>query len=808
MDQERRGLTGWCAATVLVSAFLLFQVQPMVSKMILPWFGGSPAVWTSCMLFFQLFLLLGYLYAHLLDLLPRTRWQGIIHLTLLAAAAIALPIVPEPSWKPVDSSHPQGRILLLLAANVGLPYLLLASSAPLIQTWYSRATGGRAPYRLYALSNVGSLAALLSYPFWFEPRFDIPSQGALWSSGFMAYAILCGAFAMAMLRWNVPAVPATISTDNNSKAGPPTAGRILVWLALPAFGSMGLLAVTNQICQDVAVVPFLWIAPLSLYLITFILCFDSHIWYRRNVFAIATLLVVLAISAIVFRDNVQPLLDKCYDWFKLADDQRFQIPDFLDSITLEATLFLLALFFICMICHGELVRSKPAPRYLTLFYLCISAGGALGGLFVALICPKIFSDYIESPIFVVGGGLLAFYIVFDSWWEREQRWSLWWRSLVGLLLFIPRDLTRSILRRDLEGSPSATKRIAKLARAVRRGRPWYTFWNLLVPLPFIAGLVYVFLAVEIPDEEDLVSRRSFYGVLHVTEYDVGEEDARRNLYNGRILHGIQLIAPDRRREPTTYYSYDSGVGLAISVLGEELSSIRVATVGLGTGTIAAYSQAGDYYCFYEINPDVIEIANEYFTFLSDSPAEIHIEEGDARLSMERQSPQRYDVIALDAFSGDAIPAHLLTVEAVATYLRHLKPTGVLAVHTSNRHLDLVPIVALLAKHYELQSVAIESEDYGGVADSSSEWLLLTRDEQFLRRPEIEDVGYPLEVPGPEIRVWTDQYSNLFQILRAWHEEDFEEGDDESGQYEDEYDDESYDEYGDFWSDPDENSSGG
>ncbi len=425
MGQNKYGLTGWCAATVLVSAFLLFQVQPMVSKMILPWFGGSPAVWTTCMLFFQLFLLAGYLYAHLLDRLPSTRLQGIIHAAMLIAALCVLPIVPDPAWKPLDSSQPQWRILTLLAANVGLPYFLLAASAPLLQAWYSRASQGRVPYRFYALSNFGSLAALLTYPFLIEPAYDIPAQSTLWSCGFGAFAILAGGLALAMARWNVPAAHLAANADAAANhAPPPTIPRYLLWLLLPAFGSMSLLAVTNQICQDVAVVPFFWVVPLSLYLLTFIICFDSEWWYRRNVFALATLVVIIMIGAILLQDEVQPLLTRM--------GITKTIPDFLDSITLEVVLYLSALFGVCMLCHGELVMRKPGSRHLTLFYLMISAGGALGGMFVALVCPKIFSEYLESNIFLVGGAVIAILVIMHSWQQRERRWGLWWRSLAWL----------------------------------------------------------------------------------------------------------------------------------------------------------------------------------------------------------------------------------------------------------------------------------------------------------------------------------------------------------------------------------------
>ncbi len=710
--EARRGLSGWSAATVLVSAFLLFQVQPMVSKMILPWFGGSPSVWTVCMLFFQAFLLAGYSYAHALERLPRSRPAGLIHLALLVWAAAVLacvPILPSPAWKPPDGSRPQLRILILLATHVGLPYFLLSASAPLIQAWYSRAFAGRVPYRFYALSNVGSLSALLSYPFVMEPTFDLASQSRLWSHCFFAFAILSGGLALMMARWDLPAAHtrwADPSEDARLSATP--ASHIALWLLLPAFSTLSLLAVTNQICQDVAVVPFLWIAPLSLYLLTFIICFDAERWYRRTLMAVATLGLLFIMAALMMPDRVE--------WVLKAVRLPHQLPELMDSLALESGCYLAALFLVCMLCHGELVRIRPGSRHLTLFYLMIAVGGVVGGLFVALVCPAVFTALIETDLFLVGGALLAAFVLLQVWWRRTRRWTL---------------------------------------------------WGVLVPVPFLAALALV-----LPSPSQLgrpsnlvVARRNFYGVLSVKDYGgLDDEDATRRLLNGRILHGTQFRQPDRRDEPTTYYVPESGVGLALLHLP---GALRVATVGLGTGTIAAYGREGDYYCFYEINPEVERIAREYFTFLSDCPARPVVKFGDARLSLEQEkTPQDYDVIALDAFSGDAIPAHLLTVEAFAVYRRHLKPSGVIAVHTSNRHLDLAPIVALIARHYGMQVVSVYVREAEGPASSSSEWLLVTNNEAFLHADEVARLAEPVAPPDPSIRIWTDQYSNLFQILKV------------------------------------------
>jgi SAM-dependent methyltransferase len=442
----------------------------------------------------------------------------------------------------------------------------------------------------------------------------------------------------------------------------------------------------------------------------------------------------------------------------------------MDNLALESSFYLAALFLICMLCHGELVRIKPGSQHLTLFYLMIAAGGVLGGLFVALICPRIFTSFAEADVCLIGGAVLAALIALQVWWRRERRWASWWIAFTSFPLMIARDLVMSLLRRgDDAGMLTRHQRIFRVLHVVRHRRKWWTLWSALAPMPFLAALMLVAMIPQHLNRSNvLVARRNFYGVLSVAEYGGADsDDLRRNLYNGRILHGVQFRQPNKRRTPTTYYTPESGVGLALVNMAVA-GPLRVATVGLGTGTIAAYGQRGDYYCFYEINPDVEEISEQFFTYLADCPATVEVRLGDARLSMEQQqSPQGYDVIALDAFSGDAIPAHLLTVEAFAVYLRHLKPTGVIAVHTSNRHLKLEPIVALIARHYAMQAVGVHVEDAEGVGDSASEWLLVTNNEDFLHTRAIVEGSSPLDPPDPGIRVWTDQYSNLFQILTAW-----------------------------------------
>jgi len=712
----------WSAATIFLGAFLLFQVQPIISKMILPWFGGGPAVWTTCMLFFQMLLLGGYAYAHFLVIAPSLRWQTIVHVALLVLAAITLPISPDVSWKPADGTQPTWRILSLLLANVGLPYFILSSTGPLVQAWYARFYPDRSPYRLYALSNVGSLGALLTYPFLVEPTLTTGWQGSIWSGAFVLYAVLCGLLAVSAGRTGAPEPSvhgARSPADSMVGTAPPLEHR-LAWLGLPALASMMLLAITNHVCQDVAVVPFFWVVPLSLYLLSFIICFDGEGWYCRWLYGILTAGATFFLCLVLMGADVDDFLT---EWKVTSLVNKlgleFQFDDFASDLIVEAGLYMVVLFLICMVCHGELVRCKPSPRYLTSFYLMISAGGALGGMFVALVCPMIFSSFLELGIGLVLAFMLAVWVLSDAWWNT---WVL--------------------------------NHVAKRCVAFA--------------LAFVLLLVVVRAQFETFATDAVLKVRNFYGVLSIDEDDVDDPEYHiRELLNGRILHGSQFIDYEKRQQPITYYNAESGVGVTFNRFPKP-SPRRIATVGLGTGTIASYARAGDYLCFYEINPNVQMLARTQFHYLEDAEArgaKIHIELGDARISMERQPPQNYDIIALDAFSGDAIPAHLLTKDAFEEYLRHLHPEGVILVHISNRHLDLTPVIGGIAEHFQIPLVRVESEEHNMVGEASSDWLLMTRNRNFLQDEQVLELGERLTAGSyAVIPLWTDQFSNLFQIL--------------------------------------------
>jgi SAM-dependent methyltransferase len=704
----------WSGSTILLGAFLLFQVQPVISKMILPWFGGSPMVWTTCLLFFQTLLLAGYTYAHLLSRLPAPSHQALVHLVLVVVALVLLPITPGDAWKPTDGSWPMFKILWLLAACVGLPYFLLAATSPLVQAWFARVYPQRSPYRLYALSNFGSLAALVSYPFLVEPALATADQGLLWSVAFVVYAVLCGTIALKLWRagGNLQATEPTGEAAPDTAHVTPTWRVRALWLLLPAFASILLMSVTNHLCQNVAVVPFLWIAPLTLYLLSFIICFDRDAWYIRHLFGLGAVLAATAASYFALGGYQQKFWNEMgygTGWYYITH-----------SVPLEAAIYLTLLFMLCMVCHGELVKLKPPSRQLTSFYLTIAAGGAVGGLLVAVACPLVFSTYVEMNLAVIVGFFLAAYVLVK---DVSRRWF---------------DRTSRLVRVMLSAS------LAVIAVTVIWGQ-WEN-WDR---------------------EKGIVNVRSFYGVLSIKERFPEDPDLwGLALYHGDTLHGYEHLTEGKRGKPTTYYTPNSGVGHAFRAIDRQ-SPLRVGAVGLGVGTIAYYAEAGDTFRFYEIDPLVIELADgEYFSFLDScrSKATVDVVPGDARLSLEREDDQQFDILVLDAFSGDTIPVHLLTTEAFDIYLRHLKPDGVIAVHVSSRYVDLVPVVTGLARHYGLTDVVIRSEEENQLSIAPADWMLLTNNQRFLDHRAISEVGQ-LTPKTRELPLWTDQHNNLFSVLR-------------------------------------------
>ena len=668
------------ALTIFTSAFLLFLVQPIMAKQVLPWFGGSAAVWTTCLVFFQFLLLFGYAYTDVTTRKMTPRNQLILHAVLLIASLISLPIIPDVSWKPAGNEDPTYRILGLLAFTIGLPYFLLSTTGPLVQAWFARAHASGTVYRLFALSNFASLLALISYPFAVEPWVTTRIQSFGWSAGYVLFVVVCICAGIYSLRAHTEA-QANPDTQKSNDGPAPTATHYGLWLLLSAMGSFMLLAVTNHITHDVASVPFLWLLPLTIYLITFILCFEGRGWYKRIYFLGPLMVVVCALAWFLHEEG--GIME-----FKVA------VP-----------LFSAGLFVMCMFFHGELAAMKPAPRYLTTFYLMVSLGGALGGVVVGFIAPRFFNTYYEFGIGLVITLLLA------AWFA------------IGSVRIVP------------------------MALLVATGFTGYHVYHYIHALSNDARLM----------------TRNFYGTLRVK--DTGpdtSETAMRRLMHGVIMHGEQYLNPAKSNRVTTYYTETSGVGLAVKYF-QQGGAIRVGVIGLGTGTLAAYGREGDVTRFYEINPQVIDIARRDFKFISDSKGQVDTVLGDARLTLERETPQQYDVLAIDAFSSDAIPVHLITKEAMAIYLKHIKPDGVMAFHVTNRFLKLAPVVKQIADTYGLQTALISDDETGGDA-SRTDWVLVTRNKKLLQHEMFkENTSEITDIPG--LRLWTDDFNNLVQILK-------------------------------------------
>ncbi len=691
------------AFIVFLSAFLLFQIQPMIAKYILPWFGGTPAVWSTTLLFFQALLTGGYAYAYGLIGKVGRRKQGQVHLTLIAVALALLlvtaltwtsPITPGASWKPQSVAFPVIDIFKILAVSVGMPYFLLATNSPLMQAWFSRDYAARSPYRLYALSNVGSLLALITYPVFVEPMLALSSQGWLWSIGFAVFALLAGYSAIKTMRGadELPAVAAPAIDDPS-----PNAVTRALWILLPACASVLLLAITSQMTQEVAVIPFLWVLPLTIYLLSFILTFDNDRWYSRRFFTYALFLIGAAFTIVL---AYGPGLE----------------------LIVQIGVYSVLLFVCCMICHGELVRLKPHPRHLTSFYLMISIGGAVGGIFVSLIAPYIFKGYWELPL-----GLL----------------------LCAALLF------GMIVSHRQNVNPYAVK----------------------INLTLTAGAIILFGAVlfmyvKTTTVDPLFATRNFYGVLRVDELNADNPELRAyRLAHGATTHGFQYIASDRRNLPTAYFTEKSGIGLTFLNDPKRPGPMRIGILGLGIGIMAAFTKPGDTLSFYEINPDVIRLAegeHGYFSYLKDAAARVQIVPGDARISLEQElatgHPQHFDLLVLDTFNSDSIPVHLLTRQAFEIYLQHLQPDGILALHISNNYIDLRPVVYKLADEFHLGATLIQTPAEGDRTFLSI-WMLVTRDQAFLAQPAIASHASPRTVDTNRFRLWTDDYSNLFQVLR-------------------------------------------
>jgi hypothetical protein len=665
------------AATIFLSSFLLFLVQPIIAKQILPWFGGSAAVWTTCLVFFQAVLLAGYGYADLTTRLGLRR-QAMLHVGLLVVSLACVPILASSGWKPQGDEEPVGRILLLLLVTIGLPYFLLSTTTPLLQAWYWQRFRTAVPYRLFALSNFASLLALIGFPVLFEPYFTLPQLGWGWSSLYAALILLCGATAWRSMR-AIVALPA--AGEGNAQAAAPLSGAVqLAWMGLAALASVMLLAVSNHVTQNISSVPFLWVLPLALYLLTFILAFDHPRWYLRT-----PLLVLLGVLTPWMAWEISSL-----------------------RLVVAVPLYFTGMFVACMVCHGELARLKPDPAHLTRFYLMISVGGAVGAVLVAIAAPLLLPGYFELGI-----------------------------ALVLLALLLP-------------------YRLAGLARVAG-----FAVAALTLGLVVRGAIDYT--------TDMRVMERDFYGVVRTR--DRPEPVPYRAMYHGAIMHGGQLLGEKYRNTPADYFGPTSGYGRAFAALRElEPSRTRdIGVIGLGAGVIASYGRPGDTLVFYEISPRVVDIAKREFTFLRDTAAKTSLVMGDGRLSLEREAPKGYDVLGIDAFSGDSIPMHLITREAMALYAKHIKPDGVIVFQATNRYVDLPPVIKRLAAELGFEAVLVsdypeEDQNGAGYWRSSTDQVLVTRNKALLASSHLKEVATPIE-DRKDLPTFTDAHHNLLRILK-------------------------------------------
>jgi spermidine synthase len=689
------------AIAVFVSAFLLFQIQPIIAKYILPWFGGVSTVWTICLVFFQVVLLLGYLYAHLISKLESVQRQAIVHAVLVAIAVLFfLPIRPSLDFAPESGSDPSIAIIKLLIFTVGLPYALISSSGPLLQSWFQKSYPKSETYRLYALSNVGSLLGLITYPFLIEPFLTLDQQTSIWSWGFIGYFVLCAACAVSLSKSLV--VVKVEGLGGLAKSGAPVFAHVLLWAALSATASVLLLATTNQLTQDIASVPFLWLLPLSLYLITFIICFDRPQWYRRAIWVPLLLLSGFASSMALLQGSEASFMLQVFGYTSI-------------------------LFVGCMVCHGELYLKRPSAEYLTKFYLTISFGGAVGGLAVAILAPHVFSGY----------------------WELHIGW---------VSLFVLTGLC-------LAGSVNIRSRVLDLGAQAG----WILF------CVFFSFLLYN--DVENKSNGHLYKERGFFGVLTVTDFVTSKAESKavekvRVLKNGTIVHGTQLFKDEvGQLIPTSYYGKNSGVGIAIrEYLQSNHNDVEVGVIGMGAATISSLCVGCRSLTFFEIDNYVIDVERKYFSnisLLEETGANVSVIAGDGRLKLaelaDKGTPYQFDVLVVDAFSGDAIPVHLLTIEAFELYRRSISSDGIIAIHTSNRHMNLSPIVVRAASKIGLNLVKISSASDKDKIVYSSDWILITPSDRFSETRDL--VGGKCRTEEiAEGALWTDQYSNILSVL--------------------------------------------
>lgn len=722
--------------SIFLSAGLLFMVQPLFGKLTLPLLGGTPNVWNTAMLFFQAALLAGYLYAHAISRLRSLRLQQAIHLGVMAAATLSLPLGISQAWKTPPEGAPTLWLLGLLAVNVGPPFFALSANAPLIQKWFSRTSHAQAsdPYFLYAASNLGSFIGLLGYPLVLEPRWTLASQSSAWFAGFITLLFgLCIAAALSQRA----AAPIAVSAEQIAQTSAPTARQKLHWIWLSALPSALLLSVTNHITTDIVAMPLLWVVPLALYLLTFTIVFANKPLIPHGVsLRIQPVLLVLVLSTLYIVDGI--------------------------NIFVLGALAIAAFFFTALIAHGELAKQRPDAHYLTQFYIFMSLGGVIGGSAIALGAPLVFDSILEYPILMVLAALIR---------PASQK-------IAAVDYVLPIGLAAAIVACEMSfdlaylNQPAAMAIfITVLTCAIQSHQARLRLFGLTC---VAAGFGYA-LGLGAQTDTTIHQTRTFFGVHSVRQ---DEAQTATKLYHGTTLHGMQFTSPGKAREPLLYYDRAAGMGRFFAAANAYKDVNTVGVVGLGAGAAACYAQPGQSWTYFEIDPQVAQIAQDpgYFTYLQRCTPDINIVLGDARLTLEKQPDRQFDILVIDAFSSDAIPLHLLTQQAAMLYETKLRDDGYLLLHISNRYLDLEPAIAALA---QAQGLSARIFDYKPAMrplpahKSPSSWVLLTRDTAFLNtltpQQKIADrsahsAWRPLEL-RPDFRVWSDDFSNIFDVLK-------------------------------------------
>jgi MFS family permease len=685
--------------SVFISAFLIFQIQPIISKIILPWFGGGASVWTTCMLFFQFFLLIGYLYAYLLTKILKVKHQIVVHLVFLLCSLFLLPYNISDIQNTLSSGPPTWAVLKVLFLGLGFPYLILSANTPLLQHWFTRETNGANPYRLYAISNIGSFLALVSYPVLIEPFMTLDWQVKLWSSIYYLFVLLVAWIFFIVAKQNNKDSHFIPEHIINPKVG---SFRLTLWFMLSALGVVLLVSTTNALTQNVPPVPFLWLAPLAIYLLTYVVTFSNLGIYVRYLWLPFFMLLSFVALLIYF------------------------IGGQFDIIT-QLLIYLLILLCGCMICHGELNSLKPKQGNTTLFYLVLSGGGVFGSFLVSFVAKSVFDEFLEFPLAIFSVLVLA---TASLLWNKQD------------ILADAKPILSGVNHRHL---------------------------SILAAGSAVVALVWLLAFSKLNNQYqqyDIAKARNFYGILTVKDITKDKVNERR-LIDGTTSHGSQSLPLSKSAVPLSYYRPGTGVQLVIEELSSD-SKLQVGIIGLGVGALAAYGQPGDHYTFYEINPLVSDFAHKYFSYLDRSQAEVEVKLGDARVSLQHEldlgQNNGFDLLIIDAFSGDLIPTHLMTHEAFLLYQQHIKTQGVMALHLSNRHLSLLPVIIQHSITLDMQVMLFETPGNGNEHDA--QWVVLTTNSRITQSPNLIYQQSVISKEQYKKVLWTDDYSSLLPILKA------------------------------------------